>query len=481
MDIIEARIINYMEQTGILDKIKGKTVYVGVSGGADSMVLLCFLSKYKYQLNLSVHAIHVNHGIRGESADSDERFVSQYCLDNGISLRVFNAAKDPDIVIPEHASEEWARELRYKYFNDVMKLSGAGYIATAHTISDQCETMLFRLARGTGLKGLGCIRPIRDKFIRPLLGITRKEVEELASLYHIEYCTDETNLTDIYNRNKLRHTVMPTMRVINPNAENALSTTCERMAEAQEFIETMRDDILDKACIVKNHCYSTKVVMEQQRFMRSQLIIWLLENALSQSKTNGLTLRESLIVAAQNIIESNKNTENCDEVEKVFGVVQVSSDVTLSISNKYICIVTDGMAKFKEYIDLEGLSDGCTKKFRVGSLPLTLRVMTYTEFLIECKSKKQLPFYCSLRKAQDFLDCVTNFEASETFKPAKRVSHRVRDFAKETGVPFADRGILPVIRDVFGSIVYVYGLGFTDDWVPNNCELVVKLETVNFN
>lgn len=481
MNSIEEKIINYMKQTGILDKIKGKMVYVGVSGGADSMVLLCFLSKYRYDLNVGVYAIHVNHGIRGESADSDEKFVDGYCLENGIPHRIFNAAKDPDIIIPEHASEEWARELRYKYFNDAMKLSGAGYIATAHTISDQCETMLFRLARGTGLKGLGCIRPIRDNFIRPLLGITRKEVEELASLYNIKYCTDETNLTDIYNRNKLRHTVMPIMRVINPNAEKALSTTCERMAEAQEFIETMRDDILDKACIVKNHCYSTSVIMAQHRFMRSQLIIWLLENALSQSRTNGSELRESLIGAAQNILESSQNAESHDESERVLGVVQVSSDVTLSISNKYICIVTNAMTKFKEYIDTDNLKDGYTKEFRVDSLPLKLRVMTYTELLVECKSKRQLPFYCSLKKAQDFLDCVTNFKASETFKPAKRAKHKVRDFAKETGIPFADRGIMPVIRDVFGNIVYVYGLGFTDGWVPNNCELVVKLETVNFN
>lgn len=480
MHNVEEKILAYMAKMGMLEKIRGKRVYVGVSGGADSMVLIHFLYTQASSLSITPVVIHVNHGIRGESADLDASCVEVYCRHKGIGCYIFNAKNDVRVKIPEHASEEWARNLRYNYFNEALNMNRTnveGVIATAHTISDQCETVLFRLARGTGLKGLTGIHPIRDNFIRPLLGITRSEVEELADYYKLSYCTDETNLTDIYNRNKLRHTVMPVLKEINRNAEGALSTACERLSEAQGFIEATRDSILSEACIVPNHCYSTPKILSQHLFMQDQLIIWLLERALKQSGD----LREGLIVAARDILRALPTTSTADvSSEKIFGVVQVSSDVSLSISNKYICIVTKAMERYKEILELEEMKLGDERVFNSASLPLTLTVMTYTEFLLECRDKRQLPFYCSLSKAKDFLDSVSNYGPNSIFKPAKRMGHRVRDFAKEAKVPYADRAFLPVIYDVFGNIVYTYGLGFTDGWVPEDAGLVVKVSGISF-
>ena len=186
----------------------GEHLYVAVSGGADSMALLKFLCSHYDKAGIT--AVHVNHGIRGDSADRDMYHVMNYCSKNKIHLIVFNAQED-GTVIPDNPSEEWARELRYKYFDSLIQRD-TDKLVTAHTLSDQVETVLFRLARGSHLRGI----PVkRGYIIRPFLNITREEVEVMIDFYGLEYVTDETNLLDTYSRNKIRLNVVPVLREVN--------------------------------------------------------------------------------------------------------------------------------------------------------------------------------------------------------------------------------------------------------------------------
>ena len=152
-----------------------------VSGGADSMALLRVLLELREAFAYTLSACHVNHGLRGETANRDEAFVRAECARLGVPLTVFRPA-DVGMAVPPHAGEDWARKLRYACFAQLLA-GGIDCIATAHTATDQAETLLFRLARGTGLHGAGGIRPGRPGYCRPLLGLTRAETEALCAAF----------------------------------------------------------------------------------------------------------------------------------------------------------------------------------------------------------------------------------------------------------------------------------------------------------
>ena len=202
-----------------------------VSGGADSMALLRILLALQPEFGFVLSACHVNHGLRGESADRDEAFVRAECARLGVPLRVFHAAEMADEVgLPsEHAGEDWARRLRYACF---ARLCGEGIdvVATAHTANDQAETLLLRLARGTGLHGAAGIRPKRGCYLRPLLALTRQDTESFCRAAGQAWVTDETNATDAYARNRVRRAALPALQSTNGAAAENLARFCEKAA-----------------------------------------------------------------------------------------------------------------------------------------------------------------------------------------------------------------------------------------------------------
>ena len=203
-----------------------------VSGGADSMALLRILLALQPEFGFVLSACHVNHGLRGESADRDEAFVRAECARLGVPLRVFHAAEMADEVgLPsEHAGEDWARRLRYACF---ARLCGEGIdvVATAHTANDQAETLLLRLARGTGLHGAAGIRPKRGCYLRPLLALTRQDTESFCRAAGQAWVTDETNATDAYARNRVRRAALPALQSTNGAAVENLARFCEKAAQ----------------------------------------------------------------------------------------------------------------------------------------------------------------------------------------------------------------------------------------------------------
>ena len=216
-----------------------------VSGGADSMALLRVLLELRETFGYPLTACHVNHGLRGETADRDEAFVRAECARLGVSLTVFRPA-DVGMAVPSHAGEDWARKLRYACFAQLLA-GGIDCIATAHTATDQAETLLFRLARGTGLHGAGGIRPRRPGYCRPLLGLTRAETEALCAAFEQGWVTDETNESDVYARNRLRHGAVPALRSVNAAAEENLARFCEKAARADAYFARQAEQLLSIA------------------------------------------------------------------------------------------------------------------------------------------------------------------------------------------------------------------------------------------
>ena len=210
----------------------GETLICAVSGGADSMALLWAMYLLKDQLGITLHAAHFNHHLRGAESDRDEAFVKDFCEGYGIPLHLGSG----NVQSGKKGLEAAARDSRYGFLREL-----PGKIATAHTADDNAETVLMHLVRGTGLKGLGAIAPVSGNVIRPMLSITRTEVEAFLDEYHVEYITDSSNETDVFLRNRLRRHVMPLLKAENPKLAENLSAMALRLREDERALSQLAE------------------------------------------------------------------------------------------------------------------------------------------------------------------------------------------------------------------------------------------------
>lgn len=205
----------------------GDTVICALSGGADSVALTFALYLLKDKLGIHLEAAHFNHHLRGEESDRDETFVRDFCHCYDIPLHVGSG----EVTAGEKGLEAAAREARYAYLRTL-----PGKIATAHTADDNAETVLLHLIRGTGLKGLGGITPVSGNLIRPMLGVTRREVEAFLEEWCLRHIEDSSNGTDAFLRNRIRHHVMPLLTAENPRLAENLSAMAQRLRLDEEFL-----------------------------------------------------------------------------------------------------------------------------------------------------------------------------------------------------------------------------------------------------
>lgn len=262
----------------ILDKINGfsakynmlpygASVVCALSGGADSVCLMFCLKLLSVNSRFEVEALHINHSIRGQESDDDEEFCRRLCSELDIpftSVRVDAPAYAKENSL---SLEESARKLRYKCFHEH---SQGKIIATAHNADDNLETALLNLARGSGITGISGIPPVRDNIIRPLLAVTRAEIESFLKENGLSFVTDSTNLSDDYTRNKIRHSIVPLLAEINPSVVNSFINSSNTLREENSFIadetlkalEKCRDgntlsninnlpELIRKRCIIK--------------------------------------------------------------------------------------------------------------------------------------------------------------------------------------------------------------------------------------
>ena len=208
----------------------GDRIVVALSGGADSVALLYGMYLLKDKLGITLEAAHFNHGLRGDASDADEAFCRKLCGFYDIPIHVGQGSVLPG----KKGLEAAARDARYAFFATL-----TGKIATAHTADDNAETILMRLVRGTGLKGLGGITPVRGNIIRPMLNVTRREVLAFLQENHLGHVEDASNETDAFLRNRLRHHVMPLLEQENPRLAENLSAMAQRLRQDEEALEAM--------------------------------------------------------------------------------------------------------------------------------------------------------------------------------------------------------------------------------------------------
>lgn len=218
-------------------------VLVALSGGADSVCLLNILIDLKEKYSLSIYAAHLNHCLRGQESNRDEDFVKKLCKSKGIKLFVKKIDINSLAKKEKTSIELCGRNERYNFFKEIAEEKKCK-IATAHTASDNVETLLFNISRGSSLKGISGIPYTRSNIIRPILEMTRNEVEEYCLKNNLKYVTDSTNLTDKYTRNNIRHNVVPVLKEINTNLEEAVLRLNTQVRQVDDFLNSYSKEAL---------------------------------------------------------------------------------------------------------------------------------------------------------------------------------------------------------------------------------------------
>ena len=208
----------------------GDSVIAAVSGGADSVAMLFALYLLRDELGVTLEAAHFNHHLRGAESDRDEAFVTDFCGRYDIPLHLGSGR----IVPGKKGLEAAARDARYAFLRRL-----PGKVATAHTADDNAETVLMRLIRGTGLKGLGAIAPVSGNVIRPMLTVTRDDVEAFLEEYALPHVEDSSNGTDDFLRNRIRHGILPLMRTENPRIGENLSAMALLLRQDEACLQAM--------------------------------------------------------------------------------------------------------------------------------------------------------------------------------------------------------------------------------------------------
>lgn len=416
---------------------ENKNVTVALSGGADSVALLYCLLELKNEFSLNISAVHLNHMLRGEEADRDERFVTDLCETLCVPLTVKRVDVNAAAKLSGESIELTARRIRYELFLSVNR----GVVATAHTASDSLETMLFNLSRGTGIKGLCGIPAVREAFVRPLIYCTRQEVERYCEEHGISFVTDSTNLTDEYTRNKIRLGAVPVLRQVNASLEASALRTAQLLREDDDFISSVADAAFKNA--VKNGRVQIRQLTDNHPAVAKRI--------LKRVFTDGFSVSLDFL-----------HTESLYELAlKGSGKLSMPEGITAKAENGEIYF------------------------FKGKDTPeIAFRTEIYTENIKNIKNVNTL----LLKNLLDY-DKITGKPVLRTRLPQDKIRLANRGVTKtlkkiftEQKVPENLRDVLPVLADDSG-VIWVYGIGVServrvDEKTENvcviECEKIIK-------
>ncbi|NLP48017.1 MAG: tRNA lysidine(34) synthetase TilS [Clostridiales bacterium] len=249
-------------------------LFAAVSGGADSMAMLHVLLQIKDEYGFDLHVAHINHGIRGSEADRDEAFLLDFCKTNSLPLAVLKS-DIPSLTEDTHeGEEECGRRIRYSFLHS---LDEKAIIATAHSLNDSIETLIFNMTRGSGLKGLCGIAPKTGRVIRPLIDCTRSEIEAYCKKNAIGFVEDLTNFEDAYTRNFIRNNIVFKFSAINKEFEKAFFRLFESLKSDEELLDSLTEETLERAYLDGKDAYRTDIIRDAHKSIRNRALIKILE------------------------------------------------------------------------------------------------------------------------------------------------------------------------------------------------------------
>lgn len=403
----------------------GDKVIVALSGGSDSMVLLDVLKKLSDEYSLKLSVAHVNHMLRGDESDRDERFVRDYCEKNGIECFVLRC----DVAASRkngESLEEAGRRVRYDFFKSI---DPDAKIATAHNLSDNAETLIFNLTRGSGLKGLCSIPACRDNIVRPLLSVSKKEILDYCNDNDLPFVTDSTNAMDCYTRNKIRHNVIPILSEINPSFLQSVERLIQSLNEDEIYLTEQADRVYDKSKHKDGFCVS--VLKSADRPLLKRVIIRILSESCDKKP-------------------SAKHIENMILLLDKGGSVQVSDNVMFRIRKGILEKVPESSCTGSWCADF---SEG-EIEFPYGKLKINKLVYNS----IQNVNKDLLADLIDCDKIKGSLKIRSRCAGDKFTSHKNKMTKSLKKLFNEFAVLPEDRDKIPIISDDCG-ILWIQGFG----------------------
>ena len=408
------------------------SVIIGVSGGMDSVSLLhFFINNFK---NIKIKVVHINHNLRGEESARDENFVKKLCNDFKIECIVGSF----DILKISRAKkkgiEETARKVRYDFFRKISEKDDSK-TATAHTLSDNIETVFLNLTRGCGLSGLAGIAPVRNNIIRPFIYVTRAEIENYIKDNNLSYVSDSSNFSDLYSRNKIRHNIIPEFFKINSNFEQNVGRFIFQVQKENEYLDYLS----------KNAFKNTNFECEKIKILPNALKNRVYKLILNHFSTN---IESRHIKLAAELLSGQINAFNLPGNKKVF------------IKNGLL--ICEDSSKAKNFKNFN------SKKFSICIFSvhdLNINIEESKDFLFGLKTD------------------VSNFEfrtikEGDIFRPQNRGCRKIlRKLFNELKIPVLKRKELGILVDKScGEIVWVESVGVSENYkITKDLEFIGKI------
>ena len=440
MNEFEARTAEYVRQHHMLQK--GDTVIVALSGGADSTALFRCLLSLGETLCITLRAAHVNHGLRGADADADANFVRGQCAACGVVL------DETKLTPPEHAGEAWGREQRYLFFAQLARRYGAK-VATAHTANDNAGTVLFRLARGSSVRGAAGIPPVRERYIRPLLWAQRAQIEAYLAHCGAAYVTDATNETDLYARNRIRHGVLPALESAHPGAVQNLARFAGEMARLSEYLDAQADALLAQALLPRAAYLPPGLFPAYDAAMLAASPPPVRRTALANLIARVSPEKTELAAEAERVLCRGSGTVQLCETH-VFRVAQGRASIEAP-PDAVPWTQTEWCSPF-----LPGVYDA------PGGMQLVVQLLNCEKTV---NSEKDAGNHLKLCADYDRIKqnvCFRTRRSGDRFRPAGRgVTKPLKKWLSEQKLPPAARGMLPVLA-AGSEILWAPGFGFAE-------------------
>ena len=429
------RILAKVEKEEMTSLIDGG-VLVGLSGGADSVFLLCFLVEYKKRNEKAfpILAVHVNHGIRGEEADYDEKFSLELCRALGVEFE----SRYVDVpAIKQNLGigiEEAARNARYSIFDDIIKgRNDISTIAIAHNATDNAETVIMNILRGSGLSGVCGIKPVRDNIIRPIISISKNEIVSALEENHIPYVTDSTNLSSDYTRNYVRNEIMPLFYRLCDSPESSFTRLTENLRVDLDYLLQRANSFIDSECSDK--ILSAKI-SELHPSIQSKVISILVH------KHTGEYPEEKHISALRELLKTNNFTYS------------LPGEMNF-VCQRGICFFAPKNLENKLQGQIFSLTKGENK---ISGSNLTVYVGEFDK-----TSSFVYNFSIQAKLSSAIIDdgLTLRFKSDGDCYKYSGITHKLKKVFNDRNIPPIERALIPILCDSNG-IVFVPGLSERD-------------------
>ncbi len=425
--IVKNKVLSALNDYSMIEETK--KIVVGFSGGADSICLLHILNDLKADFGFELCAAHINHGIRGAEAVRDADFAAEFCEDNKIS---FNLLEVDCVGLAEESGEtleECGRRIRYGFFNTLA--DGYTKIATAHNCNDNAETVIFNLIRGSSIKGVGGIPPVRDNIIRPLIYCTREEIEGYCAENKLTFVTDSTNLSDDYTRNKIRHLIIPVMEEINSGALSNISSFSESAKDVSDYLCKEALSAL-KCCFKGVNKY----------------------DAVRLSTYDKAVVKQAIVIAFENFCDKSIDSRKIEDIYSLLykkGRIQLYGDIYVEVVKNELCF----FVMENEQLDAPRCIDSLPFEFSYGSYKVSISKYENNSKKI---NKNVLDNLIDCDKIVGNVFLRNRLEGDKFTLPKRNVSKSLKKLFNEFNIPVEKRDSLPILCDDVG-ILWIDSIG----------------------